>query len=223
MKKSVNLTDRAIGPVVPVSYKGLARRRNKANGSEAVSVVDFLSEDQRGQTIQFSITNSATEDKVFAVFPGRLNTVEEIYRYAGVQVDAIAKEGEIKDASDAKIAVCSSKTLNLAQGWFKDHPTRMCKLKLQTDNEAQFGKELGLSTYALGKTTGTKTLRPIEFVSPSQNIKTLCEIEVSMQLDDATVMFIEVGAGRTIDCSLQIVTELNTANALNDMIEKLED
>lgn len=210
-------------PVVPISYKGMAKRRNKATGGESVSVVDFLSEDQRGQTIQFSITNTSNEDKTFAVFPGRLADIKSIYRYAGVDVDAVAVEGSISDADDAAIATCSSKTLNLAQGWVKDHPTRFCKIKLQTDNEAQFGKELGLATFALGKTTGTKTIRPIEFISPSQMIKTLCEIEVSMQLDDATVMYVEIGAGRTLDVSLQIVTELNTANALNDMVEKLED
>ena len=223
MKQNVNLSDRAIGPVVPISYKSMARKRCRANGGETVSVVDFLTEEQRGQTVQFSITNTSTEDKTIAVFPGRLTTIKEIYRYAGVDVDAIANEGEIKDSSNTAIATCSSKTLALAQGWFKDHPTRFCKLKLQTDNEIQFGKEIGISTYQLGKTTGTKTIRPIEFVSPAQNIKTLCEIEVSMQLDDATVMFLEIGAGRTLDVSLQIVTELNTATALNDMVEKLED
>lgn len=223
MKKNVNLTDRATGPVVPISYKGMAKRRNKANGGESISVVDFLSEEQRGQTVQFSITNSSAEDKTIAVFHGRLNSVKEIYRYAGIAVDAIASEGSIKDESAAAIASCSSKTLDLAKGWVKDHPTRFCKMKLQTDNEAQFGKEVGIATFALGKTSGTRTIRPIEFISPTQNIKTLCEIEVSMQLDDATVFYVEVGAGRTLDISLQIVTELNTAAALNDMVEKLED
>lgn len=222
-KRTVNLSDRATGPIVPISYKGMAKRRNRANGGESISVVDFINEEQRGQTLQVSITNSDSTDKVFAIFPGRLSSVDEISRYAGIAVDAIVREGTVKDTSNNDIAVCSSKTLNLAQGWIKDHPTRICKIKLQTDNEAQFNKEFGLATFALGKTTGTKTVRPMEFISPDQLNKTLCDIEVSMQLDDATVFFVEVGAGRTLEMSFQIVSELNTSMALAAMIQKLED
>lgn len=221
MKKQIKISDRATGPVVPVSYKAMAKRNSRANGGEAVSVVDFINEKQRGQTLQFSLTNKANEDKTFAIFPGRLSSTAEISRYAGITVDAIAAEGEIK-VDDTVIATCTSKTLNLAQGWIKDHPVRFCKLKLQTDNESQFNKEIGYSRFSIGRTLGNTTIRPVEFISPDQLNKTLCEIEVSMQLDDATVFYVEVGAGRTLDLTLQIVSEMNTAMALNEMVDKLE-
>lgn len=224
MKKEVNISNRAIGPVASVSYKGMARRRNnKATGGEEVSITDMLNENQRGTTIQVSLKNTSAEDKVFAIYPGRLSSVAEINRYAGISVDAIAREGVIKDAADQPIATCSSKTLNLAQSWIKDHPMRFCRVKLQTDNEEQFSKEFGVATFELGKTTGSRTIRPIEHISPDQLRNTLCEIEVSLQLDDATVFFAEVAAGRSLDLSLQVVTEMNSAMALSDIVKKLED
>lgn len=225
MKKPVQLSDRATGPVTNVSYKGMAKRQLRnpgANGEEKVGVVDFLAEDQRGQTIQVSLTNTANKDIVLALFPGRLGSVAEINRYAGVQVDAIAAEGVVKDAENNNIATVSSKTLDLAKGWLKDVPTRFSLIKLQTDNESQFSKEFGIATFGLGKTTGTRTIRPIEFVTPSQLNKTMCDIEVSMQLDHQTVFYVELGAGRTLEISLQMVTEMNPAAALNTMVDKLE-
>jgi hypothetical protein len=169
-----------------------------------------------------SLTNTSGSDIVLALFPGRLENIAEIVRYAGVTVDAIAVEGTVKDGSNNNIATVTSKTLNLAQRWVKDIPTRFSLIKLQTDNESQFSKELGIATFGLGKTTGTRTIRPIEFVQPNQLNKTMCEIEVSMQLDHQTVFFVELGAGRTLEISLQMVTEMNTAAALNAMVEKLE-
>lgn len=225
MKKNVKMSDRATGPVTSVSYKGMAKRQlrsNAAAGDDKVSVVDFLAEDQRGQTLQLSITNTAAADKVLAIFPGRLASVAEIARYAGVQVDAIAAEGVVQDAGNNNIATISSKTLDLAKSWIKDVPVRFSLIKLQTDNESQFSKELGIATFGLGKTTGTRTIRPIEFIQPSQLNKTMCEIEVSMQLDHQTVFFVEIGAGRTLEISLQMVTEMNPAAALNSMVDKLE-
>lgn len=221
MKKSVSLSDRAVGPAVPVSYRKLASRRNGANGNNGISMVDMLSEEQRGETIQVSIVNKSQEDKTFALFPGRLTSVEEIYRYAGVEVDAIAVEGVIKEG-DATIATVTSKTLNLAQKWVCDHPTRFCKMKLQCDNEAQFSKEISLSTFSLGKKGGEHSIRPIEFIAPSQLNKTLCDIDVALQLDDACVMVVEVAAGRTLDLSLTIVTEMNLADSLSQIVDKLE-
>lgn len=222
MKKAIKISDRALGPVAPVSHKAMARRRNKANGGEAVSVVDFINEDQRGQTIQVSLVNTSAADKVIAIFPGRLTDVTAISRYAGLTVDAIAVEGNIQ-VSSTTIATCTSKTLELAKGWFRDHPTRFCKMKLQTDNESQFNKEIGYAKFALGRTLGQQTIRPIEFISPDQLNKTLCEIEVSMQLDDSSVLYVELGAGRTLEMSLQIASEMNTAMALSDIVDKLED
>lgn len=222
MKKPLKISDRALGPVAPVSHKAMARRRNKANGGEAISVVDFINEDQRGQTLQLSITNTAAADKTIALFPGRLTSVAEIQRYAGLNVDAIAAEGAVSDGTN-NIATVTSKTLNLAKSWVKDHPMRFCKMKLQTDNESQFNKEIGYAKFALGRTLGQQSIRPIEFISPDQLNKTLCEIEVSMQLDDSTVLFVELGAGRTLELSLQIASEMNTAMALSDIVDKLED
>lgn len=225
MKKNVKMSDRAVGPVTNVSYKGMAKRQlrsNAANGDDKISVVDFLAEDQRGQTLQISITNTSNADKVLAIFPGRLSSVAEIARYAGIQVDAIAAEGTVNDASSNAIATVSSKTLDLAKKWIKDIPVRFSLIKLQTDNESQFSKELGVATFGLGKTTGTRTIRPIEYVQPNQLNKTMCEIEVSMQLDHQTVFYVELGASRSLEISLQMVTELNPAATLNSMVEKLE-
>ncbi len=222
MKRDIKISNRATGPVTPVSYRALARRRlSRASGDQAVSVVDFICENQRGQTIQVSLKNDSSTDKTFAIYPGRLTTPAEISRYAGVAVDAIVQEGVVTDNNNP-FYTCSSKTLNLAQGWIKDHPMRFCLMKLSTDNEGQFQREIGVAAFGLGKTDGIRTIRPIDFVSPDQLNKTLCEINCSLQLDDSTVFFAEVGAGRTLDITLQIVSEMNQADTLSDIVNSLE-
>lgn len=226
MKKPVNISDRAIGPAKAFSYKGLARRRNKAVGSEPVGVMDLVSEKLRDQTIQFTITNSSANDVVYAVFPGRLSSVAQIARYAGLSgVDAIVAEGVVKAASDGTtvLGACTSKTLDLATSWVKDHPTRFCQIKLKTDNEAQFGKEFGFAFFGLTRPKGTHTILPNDYITPDQYNKTMCEIAVNFQLDDATVMFFEVGAGRSLDVTMQIAAELNLADGMAAIDEKLAE
>ena len=224
MKKHVNISDRAIGPAKAFSYKGLARRRNKAVGGEPVGVMDLVSEKLRDQTIQFTLTNSSANDVVYAVFPGRLGSIAQIARYAGLSgVDAIVAEGTIKDASNNTLGACTSKTLDLAKGWVKDHPTRFCQIKLKTDNEAQFGKEFGFAYFGLTRPKGTQTILPNDYITPDQYNKTMCEITVNFQLDDATVMFFEVGAGRSLDVTMQIAAELNVADGMAAIDEKLAE
>lgn len=222
MKKNVKISNRAIGPTVSMSYKNMAKRRqNKANGSEGVSVIDFINEDQIGQTLQTTIKNESETDITVALYPGRLTTKEQIARYAGLDVDYVASEGEIKNG-ETLIATITSKTLNLAKDWIRDHPMRFCLLKVSVDSESQLSKEIGIASFALGKKNGSETIRPIEHQKAENNNTKLVEIPVSMQLDDATVFYVEVGAKHQLDLSLQIVSEVNTAYALNDIVNKIE-
>ncbi len=224
----LKISDRAVGPVVPVSYKNIAKRRARANGGEAPSVVDFLNEQQRGQTIEATLVNtSTTESKVIALFPGMLKTVAEIAKYAGVTADAIAKEGVVlTGANDATIVSCTSQTLDLAQRWIDKHPMRFCKLKLQTTSAAQdtqFAKEISFYGFALGKKTGDVKIRPQDYVRSDQFNRNIVEIDLSMQLDDATVMLVELAPNSSLSLALQVVAEMNTTYALSDMVDKLED
>lgn len=221
MNKTVKISDRATGPVVPVSYKGIAKKRSKANGGEAPVISDFINEDQRGQTLELTlVNNSESESKVIAVYPGMLRTVEELQRYAGAQVDAIAKEGQVTED-----VTCTSKTLNLAQRWIEKHPMRFSKLHLQVNvdrADAQFSKEIKFYGFALGKTAGDVAIRPQDFVRSDQYNRNIVDIDVSVQLDDATVMTVELAPKSELSISLQIVSEMNTSMALGDMIKKLE-
>lgn len=226
MNKPVQISDRAIGPVTPLSYKALARRRNKANGGEATSVMDLVNEKDRGETIQFTISNSKQSDMTVAVFPGRLASESAISRYAGLTVDHLVHEGAIKEtgtSGETTVGNVSSKTLDLAQGWVKDHPMRFCKIKLNADNESQFGKEFGFAFFSLTHQKGIKTIVPNDYVNPNQFNKTMCEIDCNLQLDDATVMYFVIGAGRTLDVTLQTVAEMNLAAGLEAIDEKLTD
>lgn len=223
------ISNRATGPVVPVSYKGIARKRSRANGGEAPSIVDFISEEQRGQTIEVTLRNNSEEDKRIALFSGMLKTVAELQRYAGVQVDALAKEGDVLSeevgGQNKVVVTCSSKTLDLAQRWINKYPMRFCKLKLQTTQakqDSQFAKEIQFYGFALGKTTGDVSIRPQDYVRSDQFNRNIVDIDLSMQLDDATAMIVELAAGAELSLSLQVVSELNTAQALTDIVNKLE-
>lgn len=208
MNRKIAISNRAIGPVVPGSLK---KKLAHANGG--ASAVTY-SENQKGQIIQFTLKNTTAEDKTIAVFPGMLSTTEEVLRYAGLKVDAIAVEGELKDAENTKIGVCSSKTLNLAKKWIAKHPMLFCMVKLQTDDESQFSHEFGIATFKLGKQAGQESIRPLDHISPNQQIKTLCELQTSIQLDDQTVFYMELGANREVQVSMQIFGEMDEAAAL---------
>lgn len=212
MKRKITISDRAIGPVVRGSLKKHVARANGV-GTSAVS----YTEDQKGQIIQFTLKNTSNEDKVFAVFPGMFDTVEDILRYAGLKVDAIAVEGALKDADGETIGSCSSKTLNLAKKWIAKHPMLFCMVKLQTDNEAQFSKEFGIATFKLAKQAGQESIRPLDHISPAQLNKTLCELSTNIQLDDQTVFYMEVAAQRELQVSMQIFGEMNDASALEEI------
>ena len=223
----MKISDRATGPVVPVSYKNIARRRSKANGGEAPSISDFISEQQRGTTLEVTLVNLDTTDShTVAVFPGMLQSVSEIQKYAGVSVDAIAQEGVVlTDGSNNTLVSCNSKTLDLAKRWIKNHPMRFCKLKLQTGattQDSQFAKDIRFYGFALDKKTGDASIRPQDYVRSDQYNRNIVEIDLSAQLDDATLMVVELAPNASLSLSLQIVAEMNQSFALGDIIDKLE-
>lgn len=224
----MKISDRATGPVVPVSYKNIARRRSKANGGDAPAVDDFISEQQRGQTIEATLVNNSTTDsKVIALFPGMLLTAAEIAKYAGVTVDAIAKEGTvIEGESSAVVVSCTSQTLDLAKRWIEKHPMRFSHLKLQTNTssqDVQFAKEISFYGFGLGKKTGDVKLRPQDYIRSDQFNRNIVDIDLSMQLDDVTLMVVELAPSSSLSITLTVVAELNPSYALSDMVDKLED
>lgn len=223
------ISDRAVGPVVPVSYKNVLRRRSRANGGEMPSLADLISEQQRGQTLELTLTNSSTtESKNIAIFTGMLKTVAELAKYAGAQVDAIAQEGVViagAQTGDPAVVTCTSKTLDLAQRWIEKHPMRFCKLHLQVNPDkcdAQFAKEIKFYGFALGKNAGDTSIRPQDYVRSDQYNRNIVDIDCSAQLDDATIMTVEVAPGAEISISLTVIAEMNTSYALGDMVDKLE-
>ena len=106
------------------------------------------------------------------------------------------------------------------------HPVRFSHLKLQTDTtsqDVQFAKEIAFYGFGLGKKTGDVKLRPQDYIRSDQFNRNIVDIDLSMQLDDVTLMVVELAPNSSLSITLTVVAELNPSYALSDMVDKLED
>lgn len=216
MKPKNLLSNRANGPVRAASMKKQIERRSKATGAEA-SVADLISEVQKNTTIQVSITNSGATAKTVCLFPGMLKTAQHIQQYAGVAVDGIAGIDTIADVT------VTSGTLPLLQEWAKYNPVRFTRVMLSTDNEKQWFQKLGTAAYLLDRHCGADEICPHDYISADQQNPLICELnDLDMQLDSAKIFYVTVGAGRTLDLSMQILCEANLGDTLEEFAVKAE-
>ena len=164
-------------------------------------------------SVRIKLENKGQASKRIAVFPGALTTAQMILDVAGVQVDAIAKEGEV--TADV---TCVCPNLAFIQDEFSHSPQRIQGIQLQTDNEAQFFEPIQVVEFNALRSFGVDELKPSQYLDPANSNKTLVLINdlKHFQLDRNHVMVVTLAPGRTLDISLTLGERLSLGQFLQN-------
>ena len=201
----------AIGSLRAKAHKVASR----ATGESAMALI--FDESMMNSSVRVKLQNDCTTAKRIAVFPGGLTTIDQIAAVAGLQVDAIAREGEVmKDGDKAVTCVCPN--LAFIQDEFAHSPQRINGIQLQTDNESQFFEPIVVTEFNAARNFGADELKPSQYLDPANSNKTLVLINdlKHFQLDRNHVMVVTLAPGRSLDISLTLGARFSAGQLLQD-------
>lgn len=201
----------AIGSLRAKAHKVASR----ATGESAMALI--FDESMMNSSVRVKLQNDCTTAKRIAVFPGGLTTIDQIAAVAGLQVDAIAREGEVmKDGDKAVTCVCPN--LAFIQDEFAHSPQRINGIQLQTDNESQFFEPIVVTEFNATRNFGADELKPSQYLDPANSNKTLVLINdlKHFQLDRNHVMVVTLAPGRSLDISLTLGARFSAGQLLQD-------
>jgi hypothetical protein len=217
-----NLSNRANGAYSLEEEKRLrsAHRMNRATGA-ALPV--FSEETRANQVFPIKIVNSDTADKIIIIHPGALLNVSQIAAVLGVTADAIAKEGVvITDKVN-----CSTKVGTLMeyfQQFINRNPSRLFRIQVSASNEEQLNESLVIAGISPFKKCEEQVLNPAAYKKETNtNTKLVTITPKDIQLDDQTVMYVNVLAGATLTLNLSIGASANQAAVLKKQAEIFYD
>lgn len=201
----------AIGSLRSKAHKVASR----ATGESAMALI--FDESMMNSSVRVKLQNDCTTAKRIAVFPGGLTTIDQISAVAGLQVDAIAKEGEVMKDDD-KAVTCVCPNLAFIQDEFAHSPQRINGIQLQTDNESQFFEPIVVTEFNAVRNFGADELKPSQYLDPANSNKTLVLINdlKHFQLDRNHVMVVTLAPGRSLDISLTLGARFSAGQLLQD-------
>lgn len=210
MNTKTNISNRFNGATKTLRQKA-NRLASKATGESALAMI--FDDSMMNSSVRIKLENKGAASKRIAVFPGALTTAQMILDVAGVQVDAIAKEGEV--TADV---TCVCPNLAFIQDEFSHSPQRIQGIQLQTDNEAQFFEPIQVVEFNALRSFGVDELKPSQYLDPANSNKTLVLINdlKHFQLDRNHVMVVTLAPGRTLDISLTLGERLSLGQFLQN-------
>ena len=210
MNTKTNISNRFNGATKTLRQKA-NRLASKATGESALAMI--FDDSMMNSSVRIKLENKGTTSKRIAVFPGALTTAQMILDVAGVQVDAIAKEGDV--TADV---TCVCPNLAFIQDEFSHSPQRIQGIQLQTDNEAQFFEPIQVVEFNALRSFGVDELKPSQYLDPANSNKTLVLINdlKHFQLDRNHVMVVTLAPGRTLDISLTLGERLSLGQFLQN-------
>lgn len=208
MKHSIS--DRFNGAAASLRSKA-HRLAARATGESALAMI--FDESMLNASVRIKLSNSGSASKRIAVFPGALTTTEAIAKVAGLQVDGIAKEGEV--VTDV---TCVCPNLAFIQDEFAHNPQRISGIQLQTDNEAQFFEPIEVAEFNATRNFGADEIKPSQYLDPANSNKTLVLINdlKHFQLDRNHIMVVTLAPGRSLDISLTLGARFSAGQLLQD-------
>lgn len=208
MKHSIS--DRFNGAAASLRSKA-HRMAARATGESALAMI--FDESMLNASVRIKLSNGGATSKRIAVFPGALTTPEAIAKVTGLQVDAIAKEGEV--TTDV---TCVCPNLAFIQDEFAHNPQRISGIQLQTDNEAQFFEPIEVAEYNATRNFGADEIKPSQYLDPANSNKTLVLINdlKHFQLDRNHIMVVTLAPGRSLDISLTLGARFSAGQLLQD-------
>lgn len=210
MNTKTNISNRFNGATKTLRQKA-NRLASKATGESALAMI--FDDSMMNSSVRIKLENKGTTSKRIAVFPGALTTAQMILDVAGVQVDAIAKEGDVTEN-----VTCVCPNLAFIQDEFSHSPQRIQGIQLQTDNEAQFFEPIQVVEFNALRSFGVDELKPSQYLDPANSNKTLVLINdlKHFQLDRNHVMVVTLAPGRTLDISLTLGERLSLGQFLQN-------
>ena len=220
MKTSIS--DRFTGKAASLRAKA-NRLASKATGESALAMI--FDESMMNASVRIKLSNGCSTSKRIAVFPGALTTTAAISAVAGLNVDAIAVEGQVLEVNEGttespslKHVTCICPNLAYIQDEFSHSPQRISGLQLQTDNEAQFFEPIEIAEFNAVRNFGADEIKPSQYLDPANSNKTLVLINdlKHFQLDRNHIMVVTLAAGRQLDICLTLGARLSASQLLQD-------
>lgn len=214
-----NLSNRALGSDSIAAEKRLRQQQgiNYALGSTLIP--DFNEEARANQVFPIKLTNIGETDKVIALAIGDLLTVQEVKDVAGVTIDAIAKEGIV--ITDA--VTCSTKggtSIDYLQRFVRRNPTRIMRIQFKVSAEEQLNEPLIFQHISPFARMAEQVLNPSAYTKETNNNSKLVTVSPKdLQLDDQTIVYVNLLAGATLNISLTVGAVSNNAIRLAEQAE----
>ena len=169
------------------------------------------------------LSNTGAADKVIALHAGALATVGDIATLTGVTVDAIAVNGVVIPAAVS----CTTKANTLIshfQKYVNSNPTRIIRIKAESNEDDQMAEAIILKKISPVKSLGSQELFPSNYKRQSdlQTKLVIMDLVNGEQLDDQTVMYVNLLAGRTLSLTLFLGASINTAANLEQMMARIK-
>lgn len=223
-----NLSNRADGLLPGSSLAEEQARKAALRGISTFARVtgSGASPDQEAATqaiFLIKLSNTSVADKVIALHAGSLSSAADILKLTGVTVDAIAVDGTVI----ASAVTCTTKANTLLthfQKYVNNNPTRIIRIKAESNEDDQMNEPIVLKKISPVKSLGSQELFPSNYKRQSdlQTKLVIMDLVNGEQLDDQTVMYVNLLAGRTLSLTLFLGASINTAANLEQMMARVK-
>lgn len=185
---------------------------------------DFSHENETGLVFNIQLHNEFSGMKRIALFPGDLVSKDEISLVAGVTVDGIAKDGvvveETTGSGESEVTTrvtCSAEKLEYLQRFLRRNPTRIVEMQVNAESKPQLANKIAFTQLSPFDQLGTTSFRPNDYRKAADNDTLMAEIPCKdIQLDDQTLMTVELAPNSGISISMYFGAMRNDAKTLFD-------
>lgn len=182
----------------------------------ANSFVDETKSEKRFNMVIKNLSNS--DDKKIVLFPGSKTS------FTGA---SIVSDGNFLMDNSTPVLNASGKPGSIAalQAYVKNNPTRLCRIEMKVDNEAQLDESILFRETSPFKSDVEYLRTPSDYISSdTNNPKAVSIDEVNgMVLSDTTEMETTIRAGRTITLSFVFGASMDMTKAINRKADAAAD
>jgi hypothetical protein len=213
-----NLSNRATGMLPQRDLRTEMSNRRNLRGSGLLKLTGGGASEQNTQAVmQVILTNLDTEDHVIAIHPGLLSSVTEIQAIAGVSVDAIAKDGAVI-ASKVNCKTKNTTSLEFFQKFVNNNPQRIVRMQVSANEADQLDEPIVLAKISPTTKLGDFPVTPSHNKKATDtNVKLVIVDLANFQLDDQSVLYTNLLAGRTLTINFYLGACRNDAATLEEL------
>jgi len=197
----------AAGVMAPAVYTG-------ANDPTIVipgQVKNFALEGHINQQFSFTITNVAGSARFVQLFAG-YNTGNLTARPGqltdGVFNDIDGDAGLSAASTQARVRIAEM------QQFFKENPTRVVRMRIQTNVEAQLLNTIECGKLDIFRSIGSETIYPATFIDSNSFNKDIVVFDTDLQIDDRSDIITTIAANSITTYTLYCGATLDKSNEL---------